>query len=170
MRRFLDRLYLGCGALAAVFLVAIAVLILLSVISRLLGIYVPGLSDYAGYAMASSSFLALAYTFGRGGHIRVNVVLQAVHGASRRAVELWCLAAGLFFSAYLAWYSVKMVQVSLQLGDISEGTDATPLWIPQVGMAIGSTVLAIAVADRLIAVARGAEIDRPTRASEAAME
>ena len=87
MRRFLDRLYLGCGALAAVFLVAIAVLILLSVISRLLGIYVPGLSDYAGYAMASSSFLALAYTFGRGGHIRVNVVLQAVRGGSRRAAR-----------------------------------------------------------------------------------
>ena len=142
MRRSLDRLYLVAGALAGVFLVAIAVLVLLSIVTRLLGLYVPGLTVYAGYAMASSSFLALAYTFGKGGHIRVALFIDKFTGPARRVAELWCLSVGTFLAAYLAWYAVKMVRVSLLLGDVSEGADATPLWIPQIGMAAGAVLLA----------------------------
>ncbi|MGH6944035.1 MAG: TRAP transporter small permease [Geminicoccaceae bacterium] len=159
MRVLLSRLYAACGALAALFLAAIAVLVLTSITSRLLGYSVPGLTAYAGYCMAASSFLALAYTFVHGGHIRVGVLLQHVDGWRRRAAELWCLAVGAFLAAYLAWYSVKMVRVSIRIGDISQAPDATPLWIPQLGMAFGAAVLAIALVDRLIAVARGAPIE-----------
>ncbi|NIA68585.1 TRAP transporter small permease [Pelagibius litoralis] len=158
LRRALDGLYLAGGVLAGLFLISIAVLVLLSIVSRLLGIFVPGLSEYAGYAMASSSFLALAYTFGRGGHIRVNLVLTKFSGTKRRVAELWCLAAGSFLAGYLAWFSVKMVRVSHMLGDISEGSDAIPLWIPQIGMAAGAVLLAVALIDRLISVAAGAPL------------
>jgi TRAP-type C4-dicarboxylate transport system permease small subunit len=158
MRRALDGLYLTAGVLAGLFLIAIAVLVLLSIITRLLGLYVPGLSAYAGYAMACSSFLALAYTFGRGGHIRVSLFIEKFSGPRRRAAELWCLAVGTFLAGYLAWYAVKMVRVSHMLGDISESADATPLWIPQIGMALGSVLLALALADRLVSVALGAPI------------
>src|SRR3546814_4015032 len=94
LRAALDRLYLAAGALAGVSLVAIGVLVMLSIVTRLLGIYVAGLTDYAGYAMASASFLALAYTFGQGGHIRVELVLQRLSGRRRRLGVLWCLALG----------------------------------------------------------------------------
>lgn len=158
MRRALDGLYLAAGALAALGLVAIAVLVLLSIITRLMGVFVPGLTVYAGYAMAASSFLALAYTFGKGGHIRVALFIEKFSGRRRRAAELWCLAVGTFLAGYLAWFSVKMVRVSHLLGDVSEGADATPLWIPQIGMAVGSVLLALALADRLVSVALGAPI------------
>ncbi|HEY9548286.1 MAG TPA: TRAP transporter small permease [Kiloniellaceae bacterium] len=159
LRAALDRLYLAAGALAGVSLVAIGVLVMLSIVTRLLGIYVAGLTDYAGYAMASASFLALAYTFGQGGHIRVELILQRLSGRGRRLGELWCLAVGTFLAGYLAWYAVKMVQVSHSLGDVSESADATPLWIPQLGMAIGAVLLAVALADRLVCVALGAPLD-----------
>jgi TRAP-type C4-dicarboxylate transport system permease small subunit len=109
--------------------------------------------------MAASSFLALAYTFERGGHIRVSILLQHLDGARRRVAELWCLAVGSYFAAYLAYFSFKMVQISIRIGDVSQAPDATPLWIPQLGMAFGATVLAIALLDRLVAVARGAPIE-----------
>lgn len=166
MRRALDGLYLAAGALAGLGLIAIAVLVLLSIITRMLGVYVAGLTVYAGYAMAASSFLALAYTFGRGGHIRVSLFIERLTGPRRRAAELWCLAAGTFLAGYLAWYAVKMVRVSHMLGDVSEGADATPLWIPQVGMAAGSVLLAIALADRLISVALGAPLQTGPAAPE----
>ena len=159
MRTALDRLYLAAGALAALLLLAIGLLVLLSIVTRWMGVFVPGLSAYAGYAMAGSSFLALAYTFGHGGHIRVNVVLNALKGSGRRAAELWCLGIGTLLAGYLAWFSVKMVRVSLQLGDVSESADATPLWIPQVPMALGAVLLTVALADRLIAGARGAPLE-----------
>ncbi|MEQ8354861.1 MAG: TRAP transporter small permease [Kiloniellaceae bacterium] len=166
MRKALDRLYLTAGVLGGLGLVAIAVLVLLSIITRLLGLYVPGLTVYAGYAMATSSFLALAYTFGQGGHIRVSLFIERFTGPRRRAAELWCLAVGAFLAGYLAWYSVKMVRVSHLLGDVSEGADATPLWIPQIGMALGAVLLALALADRLISVALGAPIASKKTAPE----
>jgi TRAP-type C4-dicarboxylate transport system permease small subunit len=168
LRKWLDRLYLAAGALAGAFLVAIGVLVLLSIVTRLLGLYVAGLTDYAGYAMACASFLALAYTFGKGGHIRVELILAKLTGRRRRWAELWCLAGGTFLAGYLAWFSVKMVQVSHMLGDVSESADATPLWIPQLGMAVGTVLLTVALADRLISVALGAPPDAGQTAGEAA--
>ena len=41
---------------------------------------------------------------------------------------------------------------SRKLNDISQGLDATPIWIPQLSMAIGTTVLAVAVVDNLLRV------------------
>lgn len=149
-------LYLGCGVLAALFMVAIALLVLVSIIARLLGLHVSGLADYAGYCMAASSFLALAYTFAHGGHIRVTLILSRFHGGARRWAELWCLGVAGFLACYFAYYSIKMVQVSHKINDISQGPDATPLWIPQLSMALGTVVLAIALVERFIAVWRGA--------------
>ena len=146
--------------LAALFMVSIGVLIVTSVIARLFGSYLPGLNQYAGYAMAASSFLALAYTFRAGGHIRVSLVLTRLHGRARWLAELWCLGLGAFLAGYVARFAIKITQVSYMLGDVSEGIDATPLWIPQLGMAIGSTIFTIALIDRLVAVFRGAEIER----------
>lgn len=166
MRRLLSGLYTFCGALAALFLCAIAVIVLLSIGTRLLGISIPGLASYAGYCMAASSFLALAYTFRHGEHIRVAILLQHLSGWQRRLAELWCLAAGSFLASYLAWYSIRMVRVSIQIGDVSQAPDATPLWIPQLGMAIGATVLAIALVDRLIVVARGGPVEPARRRVE----
>lgn len=142
---------------------AIGVLVLTSITTRLLGMTVPGLANYAGYCMAASSFLALAYTFRRGGHIRVSILLQHMSGWRRRAAELWCLGAGFGLAAYFAWYSIKMVRVSIMIHDVSPGPDATPLWIPQIAMALGTTVLAIALFDRLLVVAAGGPVEDETQ-------
>ena len=38
------------------------------------------------------------------------------------------------------------------MNDVSQGLDATPIWIPQISMGLGTTVLAIAVTDNLVRV------------------
>src|SRR3546814_2390265 len=106
--------------------------------------YVAGRTDYAGYAMAASSFLALAYTFVCGGHIRVELVLAKFTGRRRRWPELWFLAVGTFLAGYLAWFSVQMVLVSHLLADVRECADSTPLWIPQTAMPVAAVLLAVA--------------------------
>jgi TRAP-type C4-dicarboxylate transport system permease small subunit len=159
MSKILQRLYQTCGALAGLFLIAIAVLILLQAGGRWLGIAVQGASDYAGYSMAAGSFLALAYTLGHGDHIRVTIVLQRFHGRTRWLMELWCLGAGSFLSAYFAWYAVKMVLVSYEINDISQGPDATPLWIPQIAVGFGAVVLAIAMIEKLVRLLMGGGVE-----------
>jgi len=48
-----------------------------------------------------------------------------------------------------------MTIVSWQIHDVSQGLIPVPLWIPQLGMAIGTAVFTIAAADRLLALATG---------------
>jgi TRAP-type C4-dicarboxylate transport system permease small subunit len=156
--RLLTRLYLWCGYIAAALLVTLAGLVILSIVSRLLGTYVPGVTEYSGYAMAGASFFALAYTFRERGHIRVGILLNILHGRARWLVEIWCLLVASFFSGFLAFYLVKMTRVSWQLGDRSEGADAIHLWIPQTLVGAGAVVLAICVLHQLIRVLFGAEL------------
>ena len=87
MRKALNALYDGAAGLAALFMVGLLVMVLLSVISRLLHFHVPGTDAYAGYLMAGAGFLALAHTLKRGEHIRVTLLLGALKGkADRKSV------------------------------------------------------------------------------------
>jgi TRAP-type C4-dicarboxylate transport system permease small subunit len=150
MRRSLELIYDGAAAVAAMCLVGVLVMVLVSIVSRQLGVHVPGSGEYAGYLMAGAGFLALAHTLKRGEHIRVTLLLQAVKGRARMALELWALGVGTALAVAFAYYSVKLAWDSHAFNDVSTGNDATPLWIPQLAMAAGTVVLAIALIDELV--------------------
>ncbi len=126
-------------------MVAIAVLVTLSIVTRLTALYVPGLTEYSGYAMAAGSFFALAYTFVEGGHIRVELLLGRLPPSLRRAAEIWCLAVAVAVSIFLAWYMARLTWFSWKFGEYSEGADAILLYKPQLAAMAGAVVLAIAV-------------------------
>ena len=158
MRHILDRIYGAAAWAAALFMIGTLLMILLSVSGRLLDFHVRGTDAYAGYCMAAAAFLALAHTLKRGEHIRVTLILDHAGRRGRQALELWSHVAGLLCAALLAWFATRLAWQSFQFHDISQGTDATPLWIPQTGMALGSVVFAVAIADELVAVLRGARV------------
>lgn len=149
MRRLLDGLYDAAAYLAAFFMVGVLAMVLASVVGRLAGFNLRGSDAYAGYCMAAASFLALAHTLKRGEHIRVMLFLERFGGRLRRALEIWSHFAGAFFCGALAWFSVRLAWQSHTFNDVSQGNDATPLWIPQVAMALGSVVLLVAMVDDL---------------------
>ena len=150
MRRALDALYDGAAALAALFMVLLLAAVLASVLGRQLGFHARGTDAYAGYMMAAAGFLALAHTFKRGEHIRVTLLLHALAPRARHALEVWALAAASALALLVAFFSVRLAWQSHLFNDISTGNDATPLWLPQLSMAIGTTVLAIAFVDELV--------------------
>lgn len=155
MRRALDALYDGCAWLAAVFMIGVLVMVLLSVLGRQFHFHVPGTDAYAGYAMAAAGFLALAHTLKRNEHIRVTLLLGRLTGGARRGLELWSLSAAVLLSGLFAWFALRLVMQSHEFNDISTGNDATPLWIPQLAMAIGTLVLFIAFVDEWVLELRG---------------
>lgn len=157
MRAFLDTLYRFSGALAAVGMVATLVMVAAGIVSRPLGIYLPGTDDYAGYAMAACGFLALAYTFKHGEHIRVSLVLERAGPRLRHVLECFALASAAAVVAMLAWYSARLAWQSYVYEEVSQGVDATPLWIPQLSMAVGALVLLVAVIDDLVLAIMGRE-------------
>jgi len=142
---YLKVLYRLSGYTAAIFLIFVATFILTGIASRIFGFYIRGLAEYSGYCMAASSFLALAYTFGEKGHIRITLFLEKSNKNIRRFLELWCLSAATFFSGFLSFYFVKMLIISIKFQERSEGADEILIWIPQTSVALGSTIFFICV-------------------------
>ncbi len=154
-RRSLDALYDAAAWLAALFLVGTLAMVLTGIAGRILHFHVPGTDSYAGYCMAAAGFLALAHTLKRGEHIRVTLILDHLGVRPRRWMELWALGAGVLLAGLFAWYSVRLAWQSWDFNDVSTGNDATPLWIPQLSMALGTLVLLVALVDELVLEARG---------------
>ena len=156
MRRTLDALYNAAGYLAALFLVSTLLMVLTGIADRLLPFrLIRGADAYAGYSMAACAFLALAYTLKHNEHIRVTLILQSVPARARRALEIWSLTAASLLAALFAYYSVRLAWQSHAFHDMSTMIDASPLWIPQLGMATGTLILAIAFVDELVMELRG---------------
>lgn len=155
MRKLLDALYDGAAWLAALLMVGVLAMVMLSIISRLIGFHVPGTDAYAGYAMAGAGFMALAHTLKRGEHIRVTLLIGALKGSMRQALEMWSLVVASALAWLFAFYSCRLAWQSKMFNDISTGNDATPLWIPQLGMALGTVIFAIAFLDEAVLQWRG---------------
>jgi TRAP-type C4-dicarboxylate transport system permease small subunit len=158
MRRLLDRLYDASAWLAAALMVGTLAMVVLGMLDRYVHMGVRGTDMYAGYCMAGAGFLALAHTLKKGEHIRITLLLHTLTGRVRRGLEIWCLVAAVLLSGLFGYYSLRLAYLSWDFQDISTGNDATPLWIPQIGMALGMLVLFIAFVDELVLELRGQRV------------
>ena len=147
---YLEKIYKFSGYIAAIFLILIAIFILIGISSRIFGFYIRGLSEYSGYCMAASTFFALAYTFGDGGHIRITLFIEKLNKKFRKIFEIWCLSVASIFSGYISFYFVKMLIISFKFKERSEGADEILIWIPQLPLGIGSTILFVCIFHHLL--------------------
>lgn len=150
LRRILDFLYLISGLLAALCLISILGLIVLQMLARWTGEVFPGAPNYAGYAMAAASFFAFANALGRGAHIRVSILLNAVPAKIKYVMELWCFGIGAAIAAYFTYYAYEFVYFSWRFNEVSQGQDAIHLWIPQSVMVVGGALLTLCMLDNLL--------------------
>lgn len=155
MERLARNFYRLLMALACLSMVITFLAVLLGIVARQAAWDIPGLDAYAGYAIAATLFLALPGTLVHGDHIRVTLLLDRLPPRLRGALEWWCLGAGLTLALYLAGYALHLVWVSRSTHDVSPAADASPLWIPQLAMALGCIGFALAFAHALVARARG---------------
>jgi TRAP-type C4-dicarboxylate transport system permease small subunit len=167
MRNFLTTVYRVSGALAGASLVAICAVVtaqvvgniidrvLIVTIGRPIGIVIPAYSDFAGFLLASSTFLALAHTLMKGEHIRVRLLLSRLPPRARRWAELWCSGFGVAVAATATYFAVLLMLESGQFGDVMSGMVALPLWIPQSVMALGLAVFTTALLDTFFTVLTG---------------
>lgn len=182
MRRGLDLLYRASGALAAVFLVLIAVAVLLQVGANAvdavlaavtggpIGLVVPSYAEFTGFFLAAASFLALAHTLKAGAHIRVGLAITRLGRRLRLAIEAWCCLAGAALSGYFTVYATLLVLESLEFDDRAPGMVPVPLWIPQLAPALGLAVLTVALIDELVTVLKGREPSYEQTAPDVTME
>lgn len=152
IRTLLDGLYKLSTLAAALCMIAILGLIVAQMLARWTGEVFPGAPDYAGYAMASASFLAFAGALNSGTHIRVSLLVNAVGDGARRWINIWCFGVATAVGWYVVYYIWRMLGFAIKFNDVSQGQDATPMWIAQTPMFIGAVILAIALTDNLISL------------------
>jgi TRAP-type C4-dicarboxylate transport system permease small subunit len=141
--------------------------VLLGIVARLLHWNIPGLDAYAGYAIAAALFLALPATLRQGDHIRVTLVLERLPNRLRAGLELACLLLAGALAGYLAWFALRLVWVSYTTHDVSTAADASPLWIPQIAVAVGSAGFALSFAHALLCRLHGRPFFAAPQADEA---
>ena len=162
IRGVLDRFYEACGYLAAAFMVGIGLAIVAQILGRMRGVTLDA-TEAAGLCLAASTFFGLAHTFRRGGHVRINLIVDRV--------EILNCLLGTVVVSFLAWHVTALALQSHEFNDVSPGLLAMPFWIPQAGVAVGVAALAIAFIDELVWLLGGGkpryeapdeiELDRP---------
>lgn len=155
MRRFLDRLYFGAGAVGAAFIALICVLMVAQSVLREFGVRTGAVNDVVAWLCAAASFFAMAHAFKHGDFVRVTLLLETVSERTRRALEIVCLAIGVLSVGYLAWWANRFTYESWEFGELAQGLLPIPIWIPQASFALGSLLLFVALVDELIIVLRG---------------
>lgn len=170
MRRFLNRLYDGAGALAALCLASIAAVMLAQAAMREMGMLLRGADDIVAWLCAASAFLALGHTFRRGELVRVGIVIEMLPPHARRPVAIAALALTVAFVGYMVYAVVRFVYESWQFEEVAQGLIQIPIWIPQMSFVLGALILFVAVLDEFVVLVRGgkpayeaAEEDRRAR-------
>jgi TRAP-type C4-dicarboxylate transport system permease small subunit len=155
MRRLLDGIYLAAGGLAALFVLAIVVLMVAQSVLRGLGVATGAVNDVVAWFCAAAAFLAMPHAFKHGDFVRVTLLLERLSAPARRGFELAALAIGAVAVGYLCWSALQYTFESWQFNDIAQGLMPIPLWLPQLSFALGSVLLLVAVLDELVVVLRG---------------
>jgi len=130
MRRWLDRLYLAAGAVGALFVLVIGVLMIGQSVLREFGVRTGAVNDVVAWCCAAASFFAMAHAFKHGDFVRVTLLLDAVPAGTRRALELAALTIGTVAVGYLAWWACRFTYDSWRFNELAQGLLPIPIWIP----------------------------------------
>ncbi|HEX7887903.1 MAG TPA: TRAP transporter small permease [Ramlibacter sp.] len=155
MRRFLDRLYLASGAIGALFVLCIFLLMIGQTVLRQFGVATGAVNDVVAWSCAAASFFAMAHAFKHGDFVRVTLLLEQLSPRPRHWLEMACLAIGALCVGYLTWWAIRFTYESWAFKEVAQGLLPIPIWIPQASFAIGSVLLFVAVVDELVRVLRG---------------
>jgi TRAP-type C4-dicarboxylate transport system permease small subunit len=142
--------------MAAGFILLIFVTMIVTTVLREAGVAVAGVDDVVSWMTAAAAFLAMAHTFRHGDFVRMTLVIEATSPRVRRSMEILAILAGLICTGYAAYWVVRSVVDSWRYQEMTTGLLVLPLWIPQIGFAIGAILLFVALLDELVSVVRGA--------------
>jgi TRAP-type C4-dicarboxylate transport system permease small subunit len=165
MRRFLDRMYLTAGWLSAACFVAIAAMVTVQLIGRIVdgvmrlmglvpyGFIVEGLAEIAGYLLATASLLALGLALKSASHIRITFLLGILPPRPRWCFELFAIGVSTAFAAFMTIRMALQAYDSWLFNEVSFGLVRVQLAYPQAAMALGLLVFTIALIDELVITA-----------------
>jgi TRAP-type C4-dicarboxylate transport system permease small subunit len=106
--------------------------------------------EMSGYLLVVLTFFGLADSLRAGSFIRVELLYGRLGPDVRRRLDAALLLVGLGYTAFLAYHFWGFVAESYRFGTTSIYFTRTLLWIPQGFMAVGTSILILALLAALV--------------------
>ncbi len=94
-------------------------------------------------------FGGAAYTFRRGGHVRVDLLTSHIRPAARAWLRVVTLLLGVVFLAVVLWVTTQSALTAYRYGRVS-AVMLYPLWLPMAVIPAGLALMAVAMLARLV--------------------
>lgn len=171
--RGLDRVLAATGYLAGLLFLGLAFFISYDVVARkwgdVLGVPTTQVTDeVAGYILVLAATWGFAYTLRTDAHVRIDVLLPYMAPPVRAAMDLLAQVLMAVFACMFAWRTWLLVLDSWETGIRSSTYLLTPLWIPQVILSIGFSLLAVTAVFTALAIVVGWTVPEVGHAPQAA--
>lgn len=142
--RAVDAVSTGMALAGGILFMLTALYITLDVLGRnFAGVSSAATDEMGGYALAFGGMWAVAYTLRTGGHVRIDVLLPHLPRRARALLTYAAMTVMLFFAAVVAVYTWTLALDSYWIDARAVSFLRTPLYVPQMLMAIGLSVLAL---------------------------
>lgn len=139
------------AVVGAVATAVLAIMLVLEVIlNAVFTMSQPWATEYASYFLAASLFAGTGWVLTEQAHIRVTLVSDRLPPQLERALAVVATLIGLTIATYAAWYMGSYALSSLERGSTSLYPSRTPLWMPQMVLAVSLWLLVIGVVARLL--------------------
>jgi TRAP-type transport system small permease protein len=140
----------GCMLICEIGIVAIAVVVLIEIVTRnLLGFSFEASEEIGGYIVVAISFLSLPVCQVYRSYHHVQFVQSRLSPRMQAASHILFDALSLGFCLLLVWQLSRFVLQTWRAEDIAPTLLATPLWIPQSLMPLGALAASVSLARSL---------------------
>jgi len=121
-----------------------ALIITFEVIGRyLLGFSLLVADEWSGYLMVAVTFLGLAYTMKEKGFLRMKLLTNRLSQKKRSFLNIFLILIALAYSVLIDYKLFLFAYSSYSRGYSSVSIFQTPLYIPQIFMSLGMTLLVL---------------------------
>ena len=142
--RAVDAVSTGMALAGGILFMLTALYITLDVLGRnFAGVSSAVTDEMGGYALAFGGMWAVAYTLRTNGHVRIDVLLPHLPRRARALLTYAAMAVMMSFAAVVAVYTWTLALDSYWIDARAVSFLRTPLYVPQMLMAIGLSVLAL---------------------------
>lgn len=142
--RGIDRVSVLGGYVAAACILLMTLLILVETFVRMVaGSSIFIAEEYSGYLMANFVMMGLAYTLRKGGHINVNLLISKLGPKPTAWFRLSACLLGILAFSILTFELFGLAAENYEFGQESMNITKTPIFIPQIGIVIGSGLMVL---------------------------
>ena len=140
--RAVERLSHWAGVAAGLCVLAVAFIVVYEIIMR--GLFhspTEWVLEISTYLIIVAGFLGLAVTLRKHGHIKVDFIQGRLSRRTRHVLDIITTVLSIVVFAVFVVESAELVRQSHEFNKLSPSILRFPLWIPQLSLVIGSTLL-----------------------------